>query len=138
MKRLISLPTTMLLPAVLLSIGLATPADANSFRGVNASNRMSVGSAANPRSAKDVYVNRGMPDYPQLSRESNERGKVGLMVSLTRQGKITDAVVQNSSGFPRLDDAAVQYMMNHWRYRANQDGQPMPVALRVDVNFTLQ
>jgi len=29
-------------------------------------------------------------------------------------------------------------MMNHWRYRANQDGQPMPVALRVDVNFTLQ
>ena len=138
MKRLNSLQTTMLLPALLLSAALVTPAYANSFRAVNASNRMNVGSAANPRSAQDVYVNRGMPDYPQASRESNERGKVGLMISLTRRGKVTDAVVESSSGFPRLDEAAIQYLMTHWHYKANQDGQPMPMAVRVDVNFRLQ
>jgi hypothetical protein len=49
---------------------------------------------------------------------------------------VSDAIVENSSGFPRLDGAAIDYAKTNWRYKlTDKDGQPMPAAARVNVTF---
>ena len=51
-----------------------------------------------------------------MSQTLNEQGKVGLKIWLTAQGTMSDAVVESSSGFPRLDNAAIQFLKTNWSY----------------------
>jgi len=44
----------------------------------------------------------------------NEQGQVDLKLSLTEKGTVSDAVVEKSSGSPRLDDAAIKYVKTYW------------------------
>ena len=67
----------------------------------------------------------------------NEHGKVGLKVSLTGQGTVSDAVVEKSSGSPRLDDAAVKYAKSRAPYRP-PGGRDMPAERRLIVSFELR
>ena len=127
---------TAILPLALLSAALVTPAYANWFSNPALNVTRNVGSAPNP-SQQDLRQNRSL-FYPSLSRSLNEQGTVGLRIALTEGGVVTGAVVERTSGYQRLDDAAIDYVVAHWFYYPTaQDRQGMPSERRVVVTFTL-
>jgi TonB family protein len=135
MKRTTSTP--ILLPLALLSTALVTPAYANWFHDSRANINRNIGSAPNP-TPDDVRENRS-PAYPLVSRSLNEQGTVGLTISLNELGAVSGAVIERTSGFDRLDDAAVQYAKTNWIYTPTiNDGRPMPSVVDVNVTFTLK
>lgn len=68
---------------------------------------------------------RTTPAYPPLSRRLGEAGKVVLRVELESDGSVDNARVTHSSGFKRLDEAALAAVRN-WRCNPPmRDGQPV-------------
>lgn len=57
---------------------------------------------------------RSPPDYPRLSMRRNEQGKVVLRVELGEDGRVARTEVKTSSGYRRLDDAALNAVKT-WR-----------------------
>ncbi len=51
---------------------------------------------------------RPVPKYPKISRIRGEVGKVGVSVTIDERGLVTDAKVVESSGYKRLDKAAME------------------------------
>ncbi len=84
------------------------------------------------------YPNRGTAEiYPAQSRECNEGGTVVLLLSVTETGGVSKAKVQVSSGFERLDRAAVEEALSAWRFLPGTiSGRPtamdMPIRLIFD------
>jgi TonB family protein len=137
MKLLNSTKAQILLPLMLMSAALVTPAYSNTFHGLNTPLNRNVGSAPNP-TARDIRHNRQRVDYPLESQLLNEEGTVGVKISLTEQGTVRDAIVENSSGFPRLDAAALEYAKANWHYNpTDKSGQPIPAAVRINVTFDI-
>lgn len=62
------------------------------------------------------------PVYPQLSRKLREQGTVVLELTVLVNGTVADVIVLQSSGYPRLDQAALS-AVQHWRYRAARRGE---------------
>ena len=126
-----------LFPLVLLSAAAASPADANWFHNPKTYLNRSVATAPSP-TPKDLRAISGESDYPVLSQLQNEQGKVRLKIRLSEQGTMTDAVVERSSGFPRLDEAAIRYMRTSWHYQPPDKDKPMPETMQAEVTFKLQ
>lgn len=61
------------------------------------------------------YLHNPKPVYPALSRRMNEEGRVLLKVRVSAQGTALDVAVSKTSGFPRLDAAAVD-AVTRWRF----------------------
>lgn len=71
------------------------------------------------------YRGNATPDYPALSRRLGEQGVVVLKVLISPAGRADEIYVQKSSGFKRLDDAAVSAIRD-WRFiPASQAGIPV-------------
>ena len=65
---------------------------------------------------------RAAPAYPLISRRLGEEGKTVLRVELDESGLIDRAAVKTSSGYARLDDAALT-AVKHWRCKpVKRDG----------------
>jgi protein TonB len=79
---------------------------------------------------------RGHWFYPEDSRQRHEEGMVALKISLTGDGAMREAVIEKSSGFPRLDEAALQYARQSYRYSLDE-GEKMPEIARITVKFDL-
>jgi TonB family protein len=124
-------------PLALLSFAVVSTAHANWFFTPETGLNRNVGSAPSP-SPRDMRGFRPNTDYPLASQMRNEQGKVGLKVLLTELGTMTDVVVEQSSGFPRLDEAAVRYMKTRWQYQTAAKDKPMPQSVQVAVTFQLQ
>jgi protein TonB len=78
------------------------------------------------------------PDYPMASIRSAEEGKIALAVLVGTDGRVLDAKVAQSSGSPRLDEAAVKEARAHWRLRpATRNGVPFEQWLTLGVVFRL-
>ena len=81
---------------------------------------------------------RRPPAYPPLSRRLGEEGKTVLRVELDAQGAISAAQVTASSGFSRLDEAALAAVKT-WRCTpAQRDGQPVRAVALQPFKFLLQ
>jgi TonB family protein len=90
------------------------------------------GTAVRPEAA-----NTPDPHYPELARKSGIDGQVLLWATVTTQGATTDISILRPLGFG-LDDAAVEAVKT-WTFKpAERDGQPVPVAITVEVNFRLK
>jgi TonB family protein len=126
-----SLRNRILLPLSLLSV-IITPVYASSFHTVLMAQRHNVGSAATP-GADDV---RGSRYYPVDSLVQNEHGVVAVKVFLDGDGDAKDAVVEKSSGFPKLDAAALSYVKENYDYDL-APGERMPESVQVVINFNL-
>jgi periplasmic protein TonB len=61
-------------------------------------------------------------DYPPGSIRDDEEGIVELAVYVLRDGRIAEVRVARSSGYPRLDQAAVEEARKHWRLRPASRG----------------
>jgi len=78
------------------------------------------------------------PAYPALSRRLGEEGKLVLRVELDEKGHVNEAQVVNSSGFKRLDEAAMTAVKT-WRCNPPvRNGQPVRAVALQPFNFVLQ
>ena len=88
--------------------------------------------AAQPKEAKATYLIRPVASYPPESRAAGEHGVVILRIVVDGYGKPTSVTVGRSSGFTRLDRAAVEA---GWRSRV-KDAVP-GAHLDAPVRFNL-
>jgi periplasmic protein TonB len=78
------------------------------------------------------------PDYPPASKRLGEAGTVLLNVYVLEDGKVGEATVQKSSGFPRLDEAAVREVKRSWRLTpGTKNGKPAAMYGQFAVTFKL-
>ena len=76
--------------------------------------------------------------YPRVSRELGEQGSVLLRVLVDERGRPTDIQVVKSSGYPRLDQQAVQ-AMRAARFKPHvEDGVARPMWVRTPQTFILE
>lgn len=77
------------------------------------------------------------PTYPPISRRMNEEGQVRLKVLVDEKGRPKDVQIAQSSGFPRLDEAAKQ-AVTRWKFAAATNGStPIQAWTQVAVTFKL-
>ena len=85
------------------------------------------------------FKRRFQPDYPPTSRRLGEEGSVVLQVLVGTDGKVQDGKVQTSSGFPRLDEAALKHALRAWRFPpGTEDGKPVTAWHSVKVTFRIE
>jgi protein TonB len=78
------------------------------------------------------------PRYPVDSRRAHEQGTVVLSVLLSTDGRVSDVSIARSSGFARLDRAALDAVRD-WRWSPlMRDGNPVMVRGVVTIPFILQ
>lgn len=78
------------------------------------------------------------PNYPEYSRRSGEEGRLMLQVELDESGHVSETSVVNSSGYSRLDNAALDAVKT-WRCKpAVRDGQPVRAIALQPFNFIIQ
>ena len=78
------------------------------------------------------------PEYPPSSRRAGEAGTVILEVHVTENGRADDVRVKQSSGFPKLDEAAVREVKRSWRLvPGTENGKPVAMWGQFAVTFKL-
>ncbi len=78
------------------------------------------------------------PIYPAISRRIGEEGNVELRVELDEKGRIDNARVINSSGYDRLDAAALTAVKSWQCNPSLRNGQPVRAVALQPFNFVLQ
>lgn len=83
-------------------------------------------------------LNNPVPVYPSKSSRRGEEGTVLLELLVLADGRVTDVKIKESSGYPRLDQSALD-AVKRWRYKPAQRGgvaieyryqQPITFSLR--------
>jgi protein TonB len=84
------------------------------------------------------YLHNPAPTYPMVSRRNHEEGRVLLKVLVSAEGATKNLLVQQSSGFAHLDDAATE-AVRKWRFVAARRGSEavedwvlVPIVFRLD------
>jgi protein TonB len=78
------------------------------------------------------------PEYPPASRRAGEEGTVTLKVFVTDGGRAGQVEVAKSSGFPKLDEAAVKEVQRNWRFvPGKEDGKAVSMWHTFAVTFRL-
>lgn len=81
---------------------------------------------------------RAPPSYPAISRRLGEEGKVVLRVELDETGRVDHATVKTSSGYARIDEAALA-TVKRWRCSpASRDGAAVRAVAIQPFNFVLE
>ncbi len=81
----------------------------------------------------DYLGRRPSPTYPRLSERRGEQGRVVLRVLISPEGRVAQVKVQQSSGYDRLDEAAIE-AMRQARFRPYTENGIAYQAL-VDIPF---
>jgi len=85
-----------------------------------------------------ICPQRAAPVYPVLSRRLGESGTVLLRVELNEDGDVTGAQVQDSSGYARLDNAALNAVRS-WRCMpASRQGRAVRATALQPFHFVIQ
>lgn len=97
---------------------------------------------AAPAPAKAVDLDENLisgkpPKYPIESLRKKEQGVVLLHLTVGADGRVTDIAIARSSGFDRLDTAALR-AVREWRWRPlMRGGQPVAVSGDMSIPFTI-
>ena len=76
--------------------------------------------------------------YPPLSRRLSEQGIVTVRFTVTAKGTVAGPTIVKSSGFQRLDQAALE-CTSRWRYHpAERGGVPLAVQTEANVRYQLK
>lgn len=90
-----------------------------------------------PSSSAD-YLNNPPPPYPPLSKRLGEQGKVVVRAFIEANGTATRAEIRTSSGYERLDQAALQTVLK-WRYvPGKRAGTAEAMWFNVPIHFVLE
>jgi protein TonB len=68
-----------------------------------------------------LVLQRTVPKYPLQSVRKGEQGSTALVLRVNERGRVAEARVSHSSGFKRLDDAALD-AVRKWRFAASPRG----------------
>ena len=78
------------------------------------------------------------PEYPPASRRAGEAGTVTLQVFVKEDGRAGEVKVAKSSGFEKLDEAAIKEVQRNWRFvPGKEDGKPVAMWHTFAVTFRL-
>lgn len=84
------------------------------------------------------YLSNPAPDYPAASRAMGEQGRVLLRVLVSAAGDAVEVHLRTSSGFDRLDSAAME-AVRRWRFLpARQGEQAVSASVIVPIVFSLR
>lgn len=84
------------------------------------------------------YLHNPEPAYPLLSRKRGETGEVRLRVRVGVNGRAESVAISASSGYPRLDLAALD-AVRAWRFvPAHQGGRGVAAWVEVPITFNLE
>lgn len=95
------------------------------------------GSFVEAQSSAD-YLKNAAPEYPRMSRRHGEEGRVILRVFVETDGKPTNVTVHESSGFPRLDQAALNAVRQWTFVPARQGSEEVAAWVLVPISFNLR
>jgi protein TonB len=77
------------------------------------------------------------PEYPASEKRAEHTGTVMLSIMVLENGRVGEVKVQTSSGFPRLDEAALAEA-KRWRFvPGTEDGKPAAMLVSVPIVFKL-
>ena len=89
-------------------------------------------------SSDAAYLNNPKPPYPVLSKRLGEQGKVVVRVLIGTDGTAQQAEIRTSSGYDRLDQAALTTVLK-WRYvPGKRGGVAEAMWFNVPINFVLE
>lgn len=78
------------------------------------------------------------PPYPSASLRLNEEGVVGLALYLDETGKVREGKIESSSGFERLDSAALTHAIRAWKFDpCTKADQPVACWHRIKFRFKI-
>ena len=85
-----------------------------------------------------AYVDKKIctPRYPRISRKRGERGKVLVRVFIDRDGSSEKVEIEQSSGFDRLDRAAMDSAKKCRFVPAKRNGKPVKTIATIPYTFT--
>lgn len=128
------MPTEQPMPDLQFDEPVVPPAET----AVPASETAIAAATASGAVAQDLKTsNRVDPTYPSASRRAGEEGTVRLKVLVDEKGRPRDVAIATSSGFARLDEAAMQ-AVRKWRFVAATDGsRPLSAWTQVAITFRL-
>ncbi|VCU69950.1 transport protein TonB [Pigmentiphaga humi] len=79
-----------------------------------------------------------MPDYPRTSKRLGEQGKVLVRLLINTSGRVDQASLEKSSGFSRLDDAALEAARRGRFKPYTENGVAIAAIAIVPFDFTLR
>ena len=89
-------------------------------------------------SSDAAYLQNPKPPYPPISRRLNEQGKTTVKVMIGQDGLPQRAEIAQSSGFERLDQAALATVMR-WRFvPGRRDGVAEAMWFNIPINWVLE
>lgn len=138
-------PEPALVPAPVAPVGVAAPqpAPAPLAAPVTAAPAVAPSIAPAPApvqlpSSDADYLRNPKPAYPPVSKRLGEQGKVVVRVLIGADGTAQRAEIRQSSGFDRLDHAALDTALK-WRYvPGKRGGVPEAMWFNVPINFVLE
>jgi protein TonB len=71
-------------------------------------------------------------DYPRDLRERGIGGRVGIVFTVGKSGRVTSCTVTRSSGVPELDSLTCRLIQQRFLYRPSTDRYGRPVADEVE------
>ena len=92
-----------------------------------------------PTELKSVERTHSIPPYPSISLRLGEQGTTIIKVTIGVDGQVTAAALEKTSGFDRLDAAAVEYVKSHWRWLPpTREGKPVEATTLISVKWDLK
>ena len=90
------------------------------------------------RSPVSIISKNSPPIYPRISKRLGEEGVVRVRLDISTAGTTTHAIIVQTSGFDRLDEAALRAVKN-WKFKpAIKGGRPVETSIDIPVRFTIQ
>ena len=88
--------------------------------------------------AVGILSTHTVPPYPAIARRLGEEGKVTLRLTVSAEGRVTQAEIVSSSGREDLDQTAQAWIVAHWTYKpALDNGAPVATQVLATVTFSL-
>lgn len=130
-------PGATLCGVVALVVSISVPCTAQqSVTGQPVDTRCERMTSQQPIPANDHAIDS--TNYPLLSVMNGEAGNVVLDFRINVDGSVADVKVVRSSGYARLDGAAVDAVTGHWRYKPLfSGGQPIACRHQAAVGWRL-
>jgi periplasmic protein TonB len=123
------------------AVAIAQPVAQNEFRGdasaIKHGYDVTTMEAQPGIKAKPNYLKNPEPIYPLLARRRHQEGLVLLTVTVEVTGKAASIKIKKSSGYPSLDEAALQ-AVREWEFEpARIDSLAVQSQIEVPVRFKL-
>lgn len=90
------------------------------------------------REAKPLYRTNPAPEYPRMARLKGYQGQVVLKVLVDRRGNVSDLELFQSSGYPVLDQAAVDSVKKWIFVPAMRGTENVDMWVRIPIRFKLE